>query len=438
MSRNPSILVDDPEALVDAVIRICVEGLSAHEPVTVRAEIRHEGAVYAACANYVADDQGVVDVTRDASSGGTYEGVSAMGLFWSMKAAPGQPYGLRLVVANASLPLLSDVAVFPGHLSLEQTYTDDASPLCTKIIRRWYMGKGVKKIPVSSGRLRGTLFLPQGRGPFPGVIDMFGTMGACIEFRAALLASHGFAALALPYFRYRDLPKKMADVEFEYFMEAVDWLCNQDHVDPDGVGVMGVSKGGEIALHLAYYHPKVKAVVSINGAPFFTVEPMKYNGGYIGESITNIDDYEVSDEGVLSRNVMDAEIHHYLPLWKKNVHCLLVNGLDDVCLRPKLQHTFYNLYPPVRRHFCRLLTYTDAGHLIEPPYAPLTRATKRHAGVTDHEQDMFRYIVWGGRTEGHAHAQEDSWRKILEHFRTHLSSNTHKDHSLKQHNASRL
>ena len=60
------------------------------------------------------------------------------------------------------------------------------------------------------------LFL--GPGPFPGIIDLFGTYGGIMESRAALLASRGFAALALPFFRYQDLPIRIPDVELEYFM----------------------------------------------------------------------------------------------------------------------------------------------------------------------------------------------------------------------------
>ena len=30
------------------------------------------------------------------------------------------------------------------------------------------MADGVKRIPVGEGRIRGTLFLPPGEGPFPG------------------------------------------------------------------------------------------------------------------------------------------------------------------------------------------------------------------------------------------------------------------------------
>ena len=61
------------------------------------------------------------------------------------------------------------------------------------------------------------VFLFAGEGPFPGVIDMFGLAGGLMEIRAAMLAAHGFAALAVPFFRYDDLPKKFEDQTFDYF-----------------------------------------------------------------------------------------------------------------------------------------------------------------------------------------------------------------------------
>ena len=45
---------------------------------------------------------------------------------------------------------------------------------------------------------------------------MFGRAADIVEFRAALLASRGFAALALPYFNYEDVPKH-AVLNLEYF-----------------------------------------------------------------------------------------------------------------------------------------------------------------------------------------------------------------------------
>ena len=89
-----------------------------------------------------------------------------MGLFWSMQRAPGQPYGMRVAVSNAAMPLVYDVTLYRGHLDLEQTYAHPDLALCNCRIRRWYMGKGVQKIPVHAGRVRGTLFLPPGAHAF--------------------------------------------------------------------------------------------------------------------------------------------------------------------------------------------------------------------------------------------------------------------------------
>lgn len=53
---------------------------------------------------------------------------------------------------------------------------------------------------------------------------MFGGIGGLVEFRASLLAAHGFAVLALAYFAYEDLPKQMQEVDLEYFEEAANLL----------------------------------------------------------------------------------------------------------------------------------------------------------------------------------------------------------------------
>ena len=46
---------------------------------------------------------------------------------------------------------------------------------------------------------------------------MFGAVGGIMEIRAALLAAHGFAAMALAFFNFEDLPKELNDLSFEYF-----------------------------------------------------------------------------------------------------------------------------------------------------------------------------------------------------------------------------
>ena len=40
--------------------------------------------------------------------------------------------------------------------------------------------------------------------------------------------------------------------------------------------------------------------------------------------------------------------------------------------------SFYESYPPDKRHLIELCLYPGAGHLIEPPYSPMARSTMRY------------------------------------------------------------
>lgn len=69
-----------------------------------------------------------------------------------------------------------------------------------------------------------------GNGPFPGIIDLYGTGGGLPEYRACLLANYGFAVLALAYYSYEDLPKEMKEFHLEYFEEAVNYMLQHTQV----------------------------------------------------------------------------------------------------------------------------------------------------------------------------------------------------------------
>lgn len=61
---------------------------------------------------------------------------------------------------------------------------------------------------------------------------MFGD-GGLDESRASLLACRGFAALALPFFGYEDLPPIMKDLNLDYFEEAAKFM--QSHPKVSGM-----------------------------------------------------------------------------------------------------------------------------------------------------------------------------------------------------------
>nr|XP_010349127.1 acyl-coenzyme A amino acid N-acyltransferase 1-like [Saimiri boliviensis boliviensis]XP_039330968.1 acyl-coenzyme A amino acid N-acyltransferase 1-like [Saimiri boliviensis boliviensis] len=117
--------------------------------------------------------------------------------------------------------------------------------------------------------------LMRGR-PFPGVIELFGGIGGLIEFRASLLASHGFAVLALAYFAYEDLPDKLQEVDLGYFEEAANLLLAHPKIQRPGIGVISECKGAEIGLAMACYLKQVVATVCINGTNASFEIPLRY------------------------------------------------------------------------------------------------------------------------------------------------------------------
>ena len=126
----------------------------------------------------------------------------------------------------------------------------------------------------------GTLFLPPGSGPHPTIISLEGSV-VIKEDLAAALASTGLAVLCLAFFRQPGLPQHYAEgISVEYLERGADWLLRQSWAGPGGLGVLGCSKGCDLALSMAAFLPpsKVRAVVAVNGCITSAVGPTFYRG----------------------------------------------------------------------------------------------------------------------------------------------------------------
>ena len=256
---------------------------------------------------------------------------------------------------------------------------------------------------------------------------MFGTGGGLIEIKAALLASHGFAALALAYFAYDDLPKSIDDIDFEYFEEAVEWMAQLPQTSPDGLGVLSVSAGSQFSLMLAIHKSDlIKAVVPISSLDYF-IYPFKMRKERITPIELDKDSIHISEDGTFmfkdfftigSKTLQDNP--GIIPVEK--IHCpvLFIYGEDDLdipaeCMSKRMVE---RMGKHGRGSLCSVLGYPGAGHLIEPPYTP-------HCDVSLHRLGELgvQCVSWGGETKAHAHAQEHSWPRIVQFFRKHLGRN---------------
>lgn len=91
----------------------------------------------------------------------------------------------------------------------------------------------------------------------PPVLVFGGSGGGRMTSVAALLAARGYPSLALAYFKAPGLPQTLHNIPLEYFAKALRVLRAQPGVDPDHVLVAGESRGGEAALLLSAYFPRL-------------------------------------------------------------------------------------------------------------------------------------------------------------------------------------
>ena len=259
---------------------------------------------------------------------------------------------------------------------------------------------------------------------YAGIIDVFGSAGGLLEFKASLLASRGFAALALAYFAHDDLPKTLTGVDLSYFHEAVYWMLNHPKVSTGGIGLMGISKGADYIISLAIQRTDIKAIVWISGAHAISGMPMKFNGKSSDFLKFEPEHAKLTADGVLCfRDCYPPEPldkpgrSAVFPVERMEGSVLLVCGMDDQSWNS--EDMAERILKRMERHGkgsqCTLLKYPGAGHLIEPPFTPMCRHSYNKVYKMGFE--------WGGETKGHSIAQKDSWAKIIKFFRSSLDTN---------------
>ncbi|KAJ6657109.1 hypothetical protein lerEdw1_002855 [Lerista edwardsae] len=403
-------------SLADEPVKICIAGLAPSQMLTIQASLTDDkGVLFRARAVYQADRNGEVDLERDAAFGGDYFGVQPMGLFWFLK--PEKPFARLLKRDVINTPYKVHLQVFSF---LQLCFLNQDQPLASQTVERWYSAPGMQRIPVRHGRIRGALFLPSGQGPFPGVIDLFGGIGGLTEFRASLLASSGFAVLALAYFAYEDLPAFLGEVDLEYFEEAAEFLLQHPKICGPGVGVLAICKGAEIALAMATFLPQIRATVCINGTNAINGAPLRYRDLCIEPVPYRFECVQVTEEGVLDlfhsveENHTEEHQSSILPLEKAQGKILFIIGEDDRNYNSKAfaKQALERMRKYGKTH-CALLSYPGAGHLLEPPASPFCRCSL---------SPFFPGpLLWGGEAQAHAAAQVHSWREIKTFLRLHLS-----------------
>ncbi|MBN3298391.1 ACOT5 thioesterase, partial [Amia calva] len=429
----PLITIQPSRGLIDEKFQITVKNLLPGQAVTLHSLTQSEDSdFWEAFAHYVSDGKGTVKVAEDVCLGGSYDGLEPMGLLWSMKPAPGSRPGLRFRKTDVCTPVVVRIAVYTGHIGDGFT---EASALARAVTERSYMAPGVRRTDIRQGGLRGTLFVPPGPGPFPAVLDLWGA-GGLVEYRSALLASHGYVSLALDYYSTQVMeksPDNNPSLEYEYFEAAFTILQDHPQVASDRVALLASSYGTSVALRMAVYsavmHPR--CVVCISGSH---VQPVKKSISNIYvEMKTNLHKvpYDENNYMIMKSLLLPIPTDPNKKVDVGRIKCplLLIFGEDDHGWPTveSAEDMEKMMEAAGNRHLLTTLSYPGAGHLIEPPYSPHAYASKiivvqiELKGMFTPFYFYFKVtMLWGGETKLHSYAQEDSWQKILAFLDQHL------------------
>jgi dienelactone hydrolase len=249
------IHVDKPVALVDVPLSITVSGLHANARATMQASaVDCDGKRYESRATFTSDGTGGLDLATAAPVSGDYSSADAMGLIQNMRPTTGSRTAFAFCVPQTGFDVTL-TAVVTGRDVAHVT------------LRRLWSLPGVSEHdlrPSTDGFYGDYLSPPPGSATHPGILVLGGSEGGLSgHTEAAVLASHGYPALALAYFAEPGIPATLQNIPLEYFAKALRYLAAQPGVDPNHVVVDGGSRGGEVALLLGVYYPTlVHAVIA--------------------------------------------------------------------------------------------------------------------------------------------------------------------------------
>ena len=397
-------------------LSLTLDGLAPGGLVTITGTLAGpDGLRWRSSADFTADSSGTVDVASAAPAAGSYQGADANGLLWSL--VPDQPQ------AAESSAVLSGLTA----LDIEISCQAGGRQVACGQVRVERTGPGTSLRAVREDGLVGELQLPAGSGPFPPVLVVGGSGGDANEGVAAFLAAHGYLALALQYFAAPGLPAELIDIDLEYFGRALRWLARQPEAAPGRLGVVGRSRGGELALLLGL-HLGVETVIAfvpsgivhsgirpgpdgwLSDAPAWRFDGralpyLSHAGGkleWLDGAIWCTPTYlrALADWSSVQAATMALE--------ECSSDVLLISGTDDAvwpsALFGELALSRLRRRGHAARH--RHLALPGAGHRFLPSALPATVTTVRHAQAGER-------LVLGGTPAGNARAGQLAYAAML-------------------------
>ena len=389
-------------------------------------------------ATYRVGEDGSVDLERALALSGSYVGRDIHGLFWSQEPALDG-------TAPAALPALAD----PRTLAPDQivlTLQIGGRVEARKVLTLDPAAANVTREEVRASGLVGAIYTQAGARKRPTVIILHGAEGGLgyADWLGPKLASRGYTVFGLVYFSpasepIKDVPAALNLIPVEDLQRAYDYVATRPEADTGRIGLVGASKGGEFALLGASTYPWIDAVAAFVPSALVT-QGFAYGAGETDMSSSwSVKGHALPflpqtgmKEIIAKYRVPGGEVHlarvreramrsaspkliaaATIPVERSHAAFLLVGGGDDQT--GASGESVARVARRLKRHgYARTveaLIYPGAGHLIvDTGWRP---TTTHNSGPS---QD-------GGNAEADAHAQADSWTRMLDFLARTLHPN---------------
>lgn len=282
------------------------------------------------------------------------------------------------------------------------------------------------------------------RGSGPGVVALGGSEGGSPVHMARLLASEGFCCLALGYFGAAGLPRQLVNVPLDYVETAIGWLCVQPQVQGDRVGVIGASKGAELALLSAATFPHaIAAVVAyapscvvFAGISFGAEGRRKSSWSYRGEPVPFVpyprrNRPSLGLQGLslapmyqraLEEAATDVAASAAIPIEHSGASIMLVSGgRDRMWPSAAMAETLVGrLSATGGADRVEHVHFPDAGHSFMP-WEPVLHSRLAAKAVNRARLAGFGGLfALGGRSSANRQALQEAWSRVVPFLREHL------------------
>ncbi len=458
--------IDAPaDSRVDEPFGVRIHLSAAGEPHPASATVTTSGQdlyghLWRSRAELVVPVSGMVDLATTTPSGESD---------WTTADAGAPIWAMRFADKNA-VPEVFIAPTEPWQVTVEVHAAGRVAARRT-VLRRG-ADPGVRFEPTALEGLPGMLVLPAGVPPSAGwpAVACFGGSEGGYESQvagAALLASHGYAALAQAWISGHDAEAGISQVPLERFAAALRLLAGRAEVDPTRVAAMGLSRGTEGLLATLGHGlaPAPRAVI--------LVSPSSVSWQAMGAS------GEIPDTGSWTAAGMPVP---WLPVSSGVLMGQLVRNAwtvrrDAVHRRPSLlrvRPAYENSLPAISAAVVKDGRSVPAGGDVPPagarsagavldasavgspllmlcgtddqvwPAGPMaaTLAAQRHAAGCDRDDELVLYsgaghlirlgllptdaqwtggIALGGSREGQARAQADATTRVLAFLATHTA-----------------